>query len=73
MGIYLEVFLIVYVLMNNKKETAYTRVLRKIKELFDIELQYIFSDFESALMNAASTCFKNSFNFACIFHLGQNN
>ena len=64
---------LVYVLMPNKSEDDYTRVLRKLKELQPaLNPASILSDFEKASQNACAAVFPRAQIVGCLFHLGQN-
>lgn len=64
---------LVYVLLPNKTENGYERVLRKIVELQPgLNPASIMADFEKASLNACATVFPGALLAGCFFHLGQS-
>jgi len=63
---------VVYVLMLNKKQSLYEKVLTKIKELVpDFAPNRVITDFEKASINAYDTFFEEITQKSCYFHLSQ--
>lgn len=64
---------LIYVLLPDKSEDDYVRVLRKLEELKPtLNPASIMSDFEKASQNACSSVFPGAQLVGCLFHLGQN-
>ena len=64
---------LVYILLPDKSEESYTRVLRKLKELHpSLNPASIMSDYEKASQNACANVFSEARLVGCLFHLGQN-
>lgn len=69
-------FPLIYCISTRKTESFYTQVLQQLRthatELnYDLNPQFILSDFEIAFMNAARTIFPNSSIKGCLFHFTQ--
>jgi hypothetical protein len=62
---------LVYILLSNKTENSYLRAFSKWQELLTMNVKYIVTDFERALINALKTSFPKAENHECLFHLGQ--
>lgn len=63
---------LVYVLMTDKTQVAYERIMRKILELHPaLHPVSIMADFEKASLNACATVFPRAQLVGCFFHLGQ--
>ena len=63
---------LVYVLLPEKTEHGYERVMRKILELHPgLNPGSIIADFEKASLNACETVFPGARLAGCFFHLGQ--
>lgn len=63
---------IIYVLMKNKTENQYVRILKQIKNMTKINPNLILTDFEKALNNALESVFEQSKLQLCFFHLSQS-
>lgn len=64
---------LVYVLLCNKQEGTYRKVLTKIKNLEPyIQPESVICDFEAGLFNAINKVFPETEVVGCFFHLGQN-
>ena len=60
--------------MPNKLETSYKEVLQLMKEMcfqkgHNLDITYIHSDCERAILNATKNVFPNTENRLCIFHI----
>jgi len=65
-------FPLIYVLLPDKTEYGYERVMRKILELHpSLNPATIMADFEKASLNACATVFPGARLVGCFFHLGQ--
>lgn len=63
---------LIYVLLPDKKEQSYERVMQKILELQPgLNPSSIMADFEQASLNACATIFPGARLVGCFFHLGQ--
>ena len=63
----------IYVLLSDKLEEIYLRVLRKLKEMQPtLNPSSIMADYEKASQNACAIVFPGVQMSGCLFHLGQN-
>ena len=58
--------------MKNKSENSYFKAFEKFKELIKINIKYVITDFEKALINSVRRSFENSESNGCFFHFAQN-
>lgn len=62
---------LVYILLSNKSETTYVQAFETLKNLLEIKVKYVVTDFELGLFNSIENVFKCRIN-GCLFHLGQS-
>lgn len=65
-------FPLIYILMSSKQTNAYVKAFKKVNEIFNINVNYIITDFETALINACKSQFANYSHFGCLFHFSQS-
>jgi hypothetical protein len=61
----------IYILLKNKSESTYIKAFNKCKELVTMNVKFIVTDFERALINAIRAVFSDAEYHGCLFHLGQ--
>lgn len=67
------VFPILYALLPNKKQSTYTSLFNKVKELWPtFNPSTITIDFETGVINSIRAVFPNSSIYGCFFHLIKN-
>ena len=54
--------------MSSKQEFLYLKVFEKIKEIFDLALSVIISDFKKAILNYTCVHFPDASRFTYFFH-----
>lgn len=63
---------LVYVLLSDKKEKTYTKILKCIKVLIGGNCpKFVMTDFENGLMNSFLTVFPETTQLGCFFHFNQ--
>ncbi|KAF7685046.1 hypothetical protein CDIK_4205 [Cucumispora dikerogammari] len=70
--IYGKSFPMIYIIMKNKTQSAYSLAFNFINRNININPKYILLDFEIAAINAARETFPHSKVQGCLFHFGQS-
>jgi hypothetical protein len=66
-----KTFPFMYILLSNKTENSYFRAFEKCKELGTLNIKFIVTDLERALINALRKSFPEAEYHGCLFHLSQ--
>ena len=70
--IYGKSFPMIYIIMKNKTQSAYSLAFNFINRNININPKYILLNFEIAAINAARETFPHSKVQGCLFHFGQS-